>query len=155
MTIYQYDPKEVTIVMTTLLDGLAGPKGSTITLSGFSDDDFIEVERDEDAFTKKTGVDGFTTRAKNNNRAGKITARIMQSSPSNDDLTLLARSDEKDMTGVVSVTVKDISGNSKFTATDAWVKKFPKPTYKKDVGAWEWVIETGFIDMTVAGNDHT
>jgi hypothetical protein len=145
MGVLQYDPKQVSVVLTK-------SDGKTYILSGFSDDDFIEVERDEDAFTKKTGVDGQTTRAKNNARAGKVTVRLMQSSKSNDDLSALAILDEQSMGGSCSLAVSDKSGSSIFTADSAWVKKFPKPSFKKDVAAWEWVLDTSELTFILGGN---
>jgi hypothetical protein len=136
----QYDPKQVTLVI-----------GGHI-MFGFADDDFIEVERDEDAFTKKTGVDGTTTRAKNNVRTGKITFRLMQSSASNDDLQALAYNDEIGNSGAVPVTCKDGNGRSVFSAQNGWVKKLPKAGYKKDVDMREWVIDTDAMDITIGGN---
>lgn len=153
MGVLQYDPKQVSVVLTLTQDSSkAGGSGTTFTLSGFADDEFIDVERDEDAFSKKTGVDGQTTRAKNNARAGKVTFKLMQSSTSNDDLSNLALSDEVDLTGVCSLSVKDQSGRSIFTTDSAWVKKFPKPSYKKDVNAWEWMVDTSEIKFFLGGN---
>jgi hypothetical protein len=144
MTVLQYDPKQVTVTLTNAKVKLI--------LTGFADDDFIDVERDEDAFMKKTGVDGQTTRAKNNNHAGKITVKLMQSSSSNDDLTGIAVADENDMTGVCSLLCKDSSGSSVFSAQSAWVKKFPKQTFKKDVNVYEWVIDTDELSIFAGGN---
>lgn len=136
----QYDPKLVSLIVGKFI------------MTGFADDDFIEVERDEDAFSKKTGVDGITTRAKNNNRAGKITFRLMQSSSSNDDLTSLVLDDENDMSGAVPVLCKDGSGRSVFSCDAAWVKKFPKYGLKKDVEIREWVIDCSALDTFIGGN---
>lgn len=140
MPVFQYDPKQFALIVG----------GETIT--GFSDDDFVEVEREEDAWTKKVGVDGEVTRAKSNNRSGHITLRIMQSSSSNDHLSALALLDEASNGGAVPVLAKDGSGRSKFGTDAGWVKKFPKTTWKKGVAFWEWVIDTGNLDIFVAGN---
>lgn len=136
----QYDPKQVTLIV-----------GGKI-ISGFADDDFIEVERDEDAFSKKTGVDGETTRAKNNMRSGHIIVRLMQSSSSNDDLSDFALLDEKDMSGAGAVLCKDGSGRSVFSAQSGWIKKLPKATFKKDVEMREWTIDCDSLDIFVGGN---
>lgn len=138
--VLQYDPKAVSLIVG----------GHIIT--GFSDDDFIEVERSEDAYSKKTGVDGITTRARVNDRTGKITIRLMQSSSSNDDLSALALLDEKENSGAVPVLCKDTLGRSVFSSESAWVMKFPKTPFKKDVNVYEWVLETTALDVFVGGN---
>lgn len=136
----QFDPKLFTVIIA----------GKIIT--GFADDDFIEVERDEDMWTKKVGVDGEVTRAKSNNKSGKVTIRLMQSSMSNDDLSTLALLDEAANTGAGALLCKDTSGRSVFASDSAWVKKFPKAGYKKGVNIMEWVIDTGVLNVYVGGN---
>lgn len=140
MSVITYDPKQVSLIIG----------GNIIT--GFSDDDFIEVERDEDAFSKKTGVDGITTRAKNNVKTGHVILRLMQSSSSNDALSNLARQDENTSSGAVAILCKDGSGRSKFSSDSGWVKKFPKVSWKKDVQVYEWTIDCTSLDIFVGGN---
>lgn len=140
-TVLTYDPKQFSMI--------CGDK----IIGGFADDDFIEVERDEDAFSKKAGVDGIVTRAKNNVRMGKITIRIMQSSPSNDDLTAFAKLDEATPpAGSFAATARDGSGRSAFSAQTAWIKKLPKTVFKKDIEMREWVIDCGSLDVSIGGN---
>lgn len=141
MSVRNYDPKAVSLVIGSLVIG------------GYADDDFIDVERDDDAYSKKTGVDGETTRAKNNVTSGKITIKLMQSSTSNDDLTALAAADELDtMDGIRAVTCRDLSGRSVFSG-DGWIKKFPKQTFKKDVNTVEWVIDMANLKMNIGSNN--
>lgn len=140
-TVFQYDPKAFSMIC-----------GGNV-ISGFADDSFVEVERDEDAASKKTGVDGQVTRAMIRMYTGKITIRLMQSSASNDALTSFALLDQNvPPAGTFSILAKDESGRSVFSSQTAWVKKFPKVTYKKDVEVWEWVIECGQLNIFIGGN---
>lgn len=138
---FTYDPKQfVTIIGGNIMDG-------------FSDDDFVEIERDEDAFQKKVGVDGEITRAKSNNRSGKITLRLMQSSGSNDKLSALALLDESIAnSGAVAALAKDGTGRSAFTTDFCWVKKFPKVVYKKGVAFFEWTLDCANLAIFIGGN---
>lgn len=140
MAVLQYDPKQFSLII-----------GGNI-ISGFADDDYIEVERDTDAFSKKVGVDGIVTRAKNNDRSGHVIIRIMQSSSSNNALSTLALADEKNMSGSVPVLCKDGSGFSVFSSLAGWVKKFPKTSWKKEVTMWEWTIDCAALDIFIGGN---
>jgi hypothetical protein len=139
-TVFTYDPKQYSTIVG----------GNIIT--GFSDDDFVEIERDEDAFTKKVGVDGEITRAKSNNRAGHIILRIMQSSSSNDALSALAAADEATNAGAVPALAKDVSGRSAFATDVCWVKKYPKTVWKKGVAFWEWTLDCGNLEIFIGGN---
>ena len=140
MSVFTYDPKQFAVIL-----------GANI-LDGFADDDFIEVERDEDAWSKKVGVDGETTRAKSNNKSGKVVIRLMQSSASNDVLSALAITDDATGKGTFPITCRDGTGRSAFFSDTAWVKKFPKSTWKKGVAVWEWTIDTGSLDIFIGGN---
>ena len=139
-TVLQYDPKNFTLVC------------GGFVISGFSDDSFVKVMRDQDAFSKKTGVDGITTRAKNSVYTGSITIKLMQSSASNDVLSNFALLDQQDPpVGEFAVLAKDTLGRSVFSAQTAWVKKFPDSEFKKDVNDREWVIDCGQLDIFVGG----
>jgi len=140
MSVLQYDPKLFTIILAGKIIG------------GYADDDFIEIERDEDMWTKKVGVDGEVTRAKSNNKAGKVTIRLMQSSSSNDDLTALMLADEVTNAGAGPLLCKDGSGRTAFFSDTAWIKKAAKATFKKGVNTYEWQIDTGVLDVYVGGN---
>lgn len=140
MAVFTFDPKAFTLIV-----------GGAI-MSGFADDDFIELERDEDMWMKKTGVDGEVTRGKSNNRAGHIIIRLMQSSSSNDALSTLALTDEATNAGAVPILAKDGTGRSVFATDQGWVKKFPKTTWKKGVAFWEWTLDCGNLTMFIGGN---
>lgn len=140
MAVLTYDPKQVAVVI-----------GGQV-ISGFADGTFVKVERNEPAFNLKVGVDGEGTRAKSNNKSGKYTITLMQSSSSNDYLSSLAQSDEASNSGVVPVYVNDKSGRSLYSSLTAWVQKYADGEYQKETTTRTWVIESDEILMNVAGN---
>lgn len=137
--VLQYDPKGFVLIVGGYIMG------------GFADNDFIEIERDEDAFTKRVGVSGEVSRIQNLNKAGRITIRLMQSSSSNDALSLLATLDEAGGFGAVPVLARDHNGRALFAAVFGWVKRLPKTVWKKDVAVWEWVIDTTTLSIYAGG----
>lgn len=139
-TVLTYDPKQFSLIC-----------GGKI-IHGFADGSSIEVERNEQAFNLKVGVDGEGTRAKSNNRSAKITVHLMQSSSSNDDLSAFAAADELSNTGIFPVIAKDGSGRSLFAAVTAWVMKYPKSDFAREAGERVWVLETNDMDFFVGGN---
>ena len=123
-----------------------------VPLSGFADGSFLTVDRDEQAFTKVIGADGYTTRVKSNNRSGFMTVTLAQSSGSNDVLSGFAQLDEISNSGIVPVLIKDLSGNSIYFSATGWVQKIPSSEFSKELTNREWTIDLVDIDMFVGGN---
>lgn len=136
-----YDPK--------LFSCIVGGK----IMTGFSDGTYIKLERNEQAFNLKVGVTGEATRAKNNNRSGKVTITLMQSSDSNDALSTFAAADELTNAGAVPVLIKDGSGSTVASAVTAWVQKYPNTEFQKEATTREWVLETDELLMFVGGEN--
>lgn len=138
--LYQYDPKQVAAIV-----------GGNI-IGGFTDGTFIVVERNEDAFNLKVGVDGIGTRAKTNNKSGKVTFTLHQSSPSNDVLSALALTDENTGAGAVPFSMRDASGSSVAGALTVWIKRVANAEFAKEVSNRVWVLETEEINIFNGGN---
>lgn len=140
-TVLNYDPKQIHVIV-----------GGSI-IGGFAEDEFVEVERDVDSFTKYVGCGGEVARIKTTNRAGKITLRLMQSSPSNDELSLLAELDETFLNaGAVPMLIRDQGGSTLFTSVFCWVRRFPKVIWKRNVEMREWVLDTASLITFVGGS---
>ena len=136
----EYDPKNVSCIV-----------GGT-PIGGFTDGTFIMVERNEDMWNLKVGVDGIGTRAKTNNKSGKITITLHMSSPSNDYLSGLAITDENTNAGAVPYLQRDNLGTTLVTALTCWVKKMANSDNAKEVNNRVWVLETDEVDMFIGGN---
>ena len=135
-----YDPKQVILTVG----------GRQIT--GWADGTFIEVERDADAYELTVGADGDAARSKSNNRAGKITVTLLQTSEGNAVLSGFAAADELSNGGVVAIMARDKSGASFFVADQAWVQKYPKSGYSKNIETREWVLRSDSINIYEGGN---
>lgn len=136
----QYDPKQVSVIF-----------GGT-ALSGFTDGTFVNLERNEQSFTLKVGVDGIGTRARSNNNSGKCTVTFHQSSSSNDYLSGVSVSDENTGSGALPLLVKDNSGRTIATALTAWVQKPANGEFGKEVSNRVWVLETDNLVLFDGGN---
>ncbi len=127
-----------------------------IELTGFAADVQVEVTRDEDAFTKKVGVDGEVSRSRNNNKTGSVKISLMQTSPSNAVLSAAMLADEANLAaGVLPLLILDISGGalpSTSFAANAWVKKAPDQKFGKEVEVREWTLDCGDMDVFIGGN---
>lgn len=140
MAVKTYDPKNVSVIVGGKIVG------------GFTDGTFINAERNENMFNQKVGVDGIGTRAKSNNRSGKITITLHQSSPSNDDFSAIQIADEQSNSGVVPVLIRDNSGRTLCSALTAWFQKPANPEFGKEVANRVWVLETDELLIFNGGN---
>jgi hypothetical protein len=111
-------------------------------MKGFADGTFIRVERNEQAYNLKVGVDGEGTRVKSNNKSGKVTITLMQSSESNEALSAFAAADELSNSGAVPLLLKDGTGTTIMSAATAWVQKYPDAEFAKEATTRAWVLET-------------
>lgn len=118
-----------------------------ININGFSDDTFVEVERDEDGFTTVTGALGDVTRARQLNRTGKITITLLAHAPVNAELAALAQEDEDFGGGYGPIQVKDLTNRMLADGAEAWVMKRPKLERAKEGGTVQWVFAVAYLNV--------
>jgi hypothetical protein len=140
--LHTYDPAQVTIIF-------AG-----IPISGRGEATFLSVERNEDAWALQVGADGDATRAKSNNRSGRVTLTLLQSSAANDALSALAKVDEATPGGdaAAPLLIKDLSGRTLVQAETAWVVKQAAAEFAREASEREWILESNDLDVLVGGN---
>jgi hypothetical protein len=140
MGLRTYDPSQVIVLW------------GGIPLSGFADGEFITIERSADAYSKVTGADGQTSRAKSCDKSGSAKVTLQQTSPANAVLQASATADELNNGGVVPFAVTDLSGTSVYVSAHAWVKKTPSVTFGKEIANREWEIDMADITVFTGGN---
>lgn len=140
----QYDPLAVLISF------------NEVTFVGLAEGTFVEAQRDEDAFTKKTGSTGDVARVKNRNRGGSVKITLMQTSPTNAQLSAYHKKGEKlplISSDVGQLQIKDLLGNTLVHADKAWIKKVSNVSYGKDLSGREWTFDCAALDMDVGDSD--
>ena len=120
-------------------------------ITGFSKT-FVKITRAEDSFKKSVGADGFVTRVKSNDLSGSIEITLMQGSPSNSLLSALNNADERMGTGIVPVTVTDLSGTSASYAGTAWVKKPADQEWGAEDKDRAWTLDCSELVIVEGGN---
>jgi hypothetical protein len=145
--------------MSAVLTGSYDPAQVIVTvggviLTGFSDGDHIACEREEDNYSKRVGNDGGVARARNPNKSGTFTFKLLQTSACNDALSSLVAADDliNDGLALFPISVIDGSGRSLAVATQCWVKKVPGMTFGKEVGEREWVFDAADLKIFAGGN---
>lgn len=121
-------------------------------LTGMMDGSFVTVSRNNDSFMLMVGSDGEAARAANADRSGTVTVTLMQTSPSNDDLSTLMATDELTNAGTGALFIKDASGRTLVSAVEAWIRKPADAEFAREIGGREWTFETGNIEIYNGGN---
>jgi hypothetical protein len=140
MGVLTYDPKKVILTF-------GGHQ-----LTGFAEGTAIKIKRKEDMWTMQIGVDGEGTRSKSNNKSAEVEAILMQSSNSNDALSILALVDENTNGAALPLTCVDLSGRSLFQAESAWIRKYPDSDFADKAGPRSWFFDIDLLVVNVAGN---
>jgi len=140
MTAKNYNPAKVGVTI--------GSK----PLHGFAKGTFVKVSRDEDGFSLLVGADGESTRAKSNNKAGKVVVTLLASSDSNDYLSTLQATDEVTGLAPFPILIKDNQGNSLYTAATAWVVKPADAEFGQEAATREWTFQTDELVAFAGGN---
>lgn len=134
-----YDPKQVSLIYG----------GQIVT--GFAEGSFITVERNEDSANIQVGAQGDTTRTVSNNKSGRITVVLQQTSPSNAVFDAQRIAMELSGAGVASLLGKDNGSGDKWAGAKTWPVKPPPMGYAAETSNREWILETDDLQMTIAG----
>lgn len=140
MGVKTYDPGAVDLVVVG------------IPITGYVDGTFINIGRNNPAFTDGTGSQGEGWRAKSNDKSGICTLTLLQTSATNDALSALAALDELSGDGVGALLMKDNSGRSLYAAETCWVEKLPDSEWARSISGREWIIKTDNLEVLVGGN---
>lgn len=110
--------------------------------SGRGDDEFCSIDKAEDSFTYKAGVDGEGTRSENKNSLHVVLLTVMQTSRANAILSALHNGDLliPGGSGVAPILIRDRQGASVFAAAEAWIVKMPTSAYAKEAGTRQWMF---------------
>lgn len=128
MAVRTYDPKLVSIALGTIL------------LEGFSVNQMISVEYDENNFFKRKGARGGFSRTRNASQMGMLTVFLAQTSPSNEALQNAFNADYFGGGATLPLLGRDAGGTSVFKGSGCYVEKLPTMEYGDQEGDREWNI---------------
>jgi hypothetical protein len=128
-----YDPKKVILTF-----------GAT-PISDYGEDSMIEVSRSSERFTRKEGADGAVVRSKKATDCHDVTITLLQTSLSNNVLSIQAAIDKETGTGMLPLTITDVNSGAVKMWPQAWVEMPQSETFAADVGERQWVFHTGNI----------
>ena len=140
-----YDPKKVIVVF------------GAIALTGFSEGNFISIETQGDGITAIVGCDQEVVRTIAPDSILKnIKISLLQSSDSNDKLSLIFDMDNQNGAGVLPLAIKDLSGRTLLKSSSAWIVKKPQVQRGRSAGdgkcAWEFLAVVPDDQFVVGGH---
>lgn len=120
-------------------------------ISGFYDD-IVTIKYDEPTITSKQGCDGEVGRAINKKKLATATFQILQTSGTNDLLTVnyLAMRE----TGLtLPFILKDSSGSTLIESSSAWIEDMAEIGLGGEIKAKEWVVKLANANIYNGGNN--
>lgn len=140
---WTYAPSEVTVA-------IAGKH-----LTGFADNAFVRITRENPLHTSKMAMDGSVSVTKQRYSKWTVTISLAQSSPSNNFLDGLQKIlTEKNITAFqfIPLIIKDNSGSTMFFAKEIWLDSVPEQTFGSDMNLRDWVITCNNVESIIGGN---
>ncbi len=129
MAVNTYSPKQVTMAL-----------GSHI-VTGYAEDSFLSIEPMGNGTSSKVGCDGEVTRSMDPDERFTVKITVSQNSPTNSFLQGEYKRDKATGDAIFPVLVKDLKGETTFSAEQAWVTKPMSFNRGKEAGDVEWTIE--------------
>ncbi len=141
-------PTPITYSFNEVKAAIVGPGGSfPIGAGAGAAEEGITVEAREDFDTLTIGADGQAMHSLHMDRSGKLTIRLLKTSPVNaqlDAMKNLQRSSGA-LHGVNTITLRQVATNDVITCVGVAFSKEPTLTYAKEAGINEWEFSAGQI----------
>lgn len=123
-----YDADQVTVSFAGVL------------MQGYADGEFCSIEMDSKGFEDVVGTDGEVTRSKTGDNRATVTVKLLQSSLTNAELSILHNLDlsAPNGAGVGALLINDRGGSFTYRAARAWISKAPDVTLDRQATTREW-----------------
>ena len=144
MALSTYSPSDVTIT-------LAGMHSVT----GYVDGTFVRITKDMKPFSKVRAMDGEMARMYFDDTGYKVELTLMQSSSSNNILSMIYNIDTATHMGKFPLFIKDGRGQTSFLAASAWIEEIPQIEFGTTLSERTWVLGCSDVVLNIGGNEDT
>lgn len=131
---------------------ITGPGGSFPLGQGAgAAEEGITIERTGDKDTLTIGADGTPMHSLHADKSGRITIRVLKTSPTNSLLQAMydIQSISSAVWGNNVIVISDTARGDTTAARAVAFQKFPNITYAKEGGVNEWTFNAGYIDAVL------
>lgn len=113
----------------------------------------ISIEFAEETDTMQIGADGSVAHSLHASKAGKVTVRLLKTSPTNALLTALYNFQRTSSLnfGQNMIVITNVVTGDVYTCTQAAFARYPHNTYAKEAGTMDWEFLAGRIEPTLGG----
>lgn len=112
----------------------------------------INIQRVYAGMTAVDGINGKNTRVRNNNTAAVINFSCLQTGEANDILSQIHALDLQTGSARISLTLKDLSGSSIFTSSEAYILQYPEVVFSDSFEFRVWTLKCNTSEWFVGGN---
>ena len=121
-----------------------------LELQGFGDgDDVVTIDFEADQFADMAGAKGDVVRSQSNDNRCTVTVKLLQTSASNKELTVLYNADRELGTGVNPLVVEDKELGETYVINNAWIRKYPTVTRGQAPNLMEWTFRGDFMTPAI------
>lgn len=113
----------------------------------------INIQRVYAGMTAVDGINGKNTRVRNNNTAAVINFSCLQTGEANDILSQIHALDLQTGSARISLTLKDLSGSSIFTSSEAYILQYPEVVFSDSFEYRVWSIRCNTSDGWIVGGN--
>lgn len=120
------------------------PSSVTIIVCGYQIPGIVSVclQWKSEVFSVHKGIRGVHTRVYNPDRQATLVLELLPTSIANDVFTDIVLQDAQSHAGLLEVSLKDTSGTSRFTTTNAYLHTFPELAFNVEgLITRKWEIE--------------
>lgn len=143
--------KQFVYAFTDVKATITGPAGSAILADGAgAAEEGITVEPTEETDSMRIGADGSVAHSLHASKAGKVTVRLLKTSPMNAVLHQMynfQRSSSLHHARNVLV-ISNIVNGEVYTCTDVAFARMPPNTWSKEAGTIDWEFNASRVEPT-------
>lgn len=125
------------------------------TVTGYADGTFIEIRKEGRPFLKQRSMDGQTARIYDEDQNYRVYLTLMQSSSTNNILSMLYNVDLATRMGKFPLIIKDGSGSTTFVSLTTWIEDIPNVRFADKLSEYTWTFGCSDAMISIGGNDPT
>lgn len=144
MTLPTYSPSDVVI-------SLAGMH----TVTGYAGETFIKIIKTARPFEKSRAMNGEISRLYTEDSTYRLELTLMQSSPTNNILSMLYNIDSATRVGKFPLFIRDTRGQTTFLSATTWIEQLPDVTFSNGMEMRTWIFGCADASLNIGGNDAT
>lgn len=145
---------QTTYSFLSIVAGISGPGGAINLAQGAGvADEGITVDPSEDINTMTIGADGSGMHSLHGNKSGRVSVRLLKTSPTNALLSLMYafQTSSPAQHGQNTISIVDSVRGDVITCRQVAFKKAPTISYGKDGPVNDWEFDAVQIDRTLGG----